>query len=409
MRRTFGVFGLSLLLASVAVGQELTFQHFVGSGGGRGAEDGPVVRAQLGSPWGVAIDSAGNTYVSDAGNQTIRRITLAGIVTTLAGLAGVKGSADGRGSTAQFSEPRGVAVDGAGNVYVADSGNHTIRKVSPAGVVTTLAGGVGQPGFADGTGDAARFRSPAGLLMEGDGSVLVADEENGRIRRVSGAGVVTTLTVSGGALADFIWPAGVAMDAAGNIYVAGGFTIAKLTPTGVLTTLAGMPWNPGNEDGTGADARFNFPTGIASDAAGNLWVTEWGTIRSVSPEGVVTTIAGDPVFSGDQDGTGSAARFNSASAIMHTVDGNLLVADYGNSGLRRVTPAGVVTTFAGGTRRLGSTDGVGGIARFNDPWGVAFDSSGYAYVADRGNSTIRKVSPEGLVTTFAGLAGAWGE
>lgn len=403
------------LPGSHAEGQELTFRHFVGSEGGAGALDGPVARARMGSTGGVAIDAAGNVYVSDAGNQTIRRITPAGVVTTLAGLAGSKGSADGRGSAAQFDGPRGLAVDGAGNVFVADSGNSTIRKVSPEGVVVTYAGAAGQAGFADGSAEEARFWSPCALLIDGDGSLLVADTVNGRIRRISTAGVVTTLTVSGGALAGFYQPSGVAKDASGNLYVTEGqfaSVIARLTPAGVLTTLAGSRYSPGSEDGTGVAARFNNPTGIASDAAGNLWVTDGNnaTIRSVSPEGVVTTIAGSPLYGGKgcQDGVGSAARFDFPIAIVRAVDGDLLVADANNFALRSVTPGGAVTTVVGGTSRPGSGDGQGGLARFDGPRGLAYDGLGYLYVADTENSTIRRISPEGLVSTLAGLAGVRG-
>ena len=398
----------ALFVAPCVSAQELTFRHFAGSGGGLGAEDGPVALATLNSPSGVTIDSSGNVLIADAGNHTIRRITPAGVVTTLAGLAGSRGSVDGRGSAAQFNEPRGIAVDGAGNVFVADSGNHTIRKVTPAGVVTTLAGMAGQGGFADGTGSTARFWSPAGLLMDGDGSVLVADRSNGRIRRVSPEGVVTTLTAWGGAPAEFGGPTGVAKDASGNIYVGERWAVAKLTSTGVLTILAGTPYQNGTNDGTGADARFVGVKGLASDAAGNLWVTDEGTIRSVSSDGVVTTIAGSWVWAGCQDGTGADARFDQPAGIVRASDGTLLVADSNNSGLRRVTPAGVVTTFVGGARRPGSSDGEGRLARFDSPSGMAFDSLGYAFVADEGNSTIRKVSPSGMVTTLAGLAGSPG-
>lgn len=399
------VLTLTLSLSPLTTAQELTFRHFAGSSGGIGAEDGPVPQARLNSPLGVAVDSTGNVYIADAGNQTIRRITPAGIMTTLAGLAGSKGSADGRGSAAQFNGPRGIAVDGSGNVFVADSGNHTIRRVTPSGVVATLAGAAGQPGFADGTGAAARFSSPTGLLMDVDGSVLVADRDYGRVRRVSPSGVVTTLTVWGGALAEFGLPTGVARDTGGNIYVAGRWTVAKLTPTGVLTILAGNSYSPGMDDGTGAGARFMDVKGIASDSAGRLWVTDEETIRSVSPLGVVKTIAGSWASSGCYDGTGADARFDQPAGIVRTFDGTLLVADSNNSGLRSVTPAGVVTTFAGGARRPGSWDGFGSLSRFDSPSGVAFDSLGHAYVADTGNSTIRKVSPSGFVTTLAGRAG----
>ena len=146
-----------------------------GLAGSSGSANGTGSAARFYYPFGVAVDSAGNVYVADTGNNTIRKVTPAGVVTTLAGLAGSSGSADGTGSAARFNYPSGVAVDSAGNVYVADTGNNTIRKVTPAGVVTTLAGLAGSPGSADGTGSAARFYYPHGVAVDSAGNVYVAD------------------------------------------------------------------------------------------------------------------------------------------------------------------------------------------------------------------------------------------
>ena len=235
--------------------------------GGSGYSDGIESAARFSLPSGIAVDSAGNVYVADYENSTIRKITPGGVVSTLAGLAGFAGSADGTGSAAQFSHPSGVAVDSAGNVYVADTGNHTIRKVTPAGVVTTLAGnafiisdGFPRGGYADGTGSAARFN----------------------------------------------YPTGVAVDSAGNLYVAdGNNTIRKVTPAGVVTTLAGLAGGVGSEDGTGIGARFNLPHGVAADSTSNVYVadTENHIIRKVTPAGVVTTLAGVAGSAGSADGT----------------------------------------------------------------------------------------------------------
>jgi sugar lactone lactonase YvrE len=388
---------------------------------GYGSADGTGSAARFYNPLGVAVDSAGNLYVADSGNCTIRKVTPAGVVTTLAGLAGSYGSADGTGSAARFNFPSGVAVDSAGNVYVADEFNDTIRKVTPAGVVTTLAGLAGNSGSADGTGSAAQFFQPVGVAVDSAGNVYVADGANNTIRKITSAGVVTTLAGQAGSFgsadgtgtaAQFYNPSGVAVDGAGNVYVAdyANHTIRKITSAGVVTTLAGLAGSPGNADGTGSAARFNIPSGVAVDSAGNLYVAEFGnsTIRKVTPAGVVTTVAGLAGSLGSADGTGSAARFYNPSGVAVDTNGSVYVADYGNHTIRKITSAGVVTTLAGLAGSPGSADGTGSAARFNVPTGVAVDSAGNVYVADSGNCTIRKVTPAGVVTTLAGLAGSVG-
>ena len=215
-----------------------------------GSADGTGRAARFDHPSGVAVDSAGYVYVADTENNTIRRITPSGVVSTFAGLAGSRGSADGAGNIARFAGPSGVAVDSAGNVYVADRENHTIRKITPSGVVSTLAGLAGSFGSNDGTGSAARFS----------------------------------------------FPTGVAVDSAGNVYVAdyGNDTIRKITPSAVVSTLAGLAGNPGSVDGTGSAARFFQPCGVAVDSAGNVYVADTfnSTIRKITPAGVVSTLAG---------------------------------------------------------------------------------------------------------------------
>jgi streptogramin lyase len=413
-----------------------------------GSADGTGSAARFNVPFGVAVDSTGNVYVADTENHTIRKVTPAGVVTTFAGLARSSGSADGIGNDARFFSPHGVAVDSAGNVYVADTGNLTIRKVTPAGVVTTLAGLVHSGGSADGTGDAARFGSiygdgPLGVAVDHSGNVYVADTFNNTIRKVTPAALVTTLAgLAGGSgsadgtasAARFRAPHGVAVDSAGNVYVADteNDTIRKVTPTGVVTTLAGLAQRNangdpvgGSEDGTGSDARFWNPFGVAVDSAGNVYVADFlnNTIRKVTPAGVVTTLAGlaqldangNPVHA-STDGTGNGARFWYPGGVAVDGAGNAYVADTFNFTIRKVTPAGVVTTLAGQAGSVGSADGTGSDARFGGeniflhqgPSGVAVDSAGNVYVADFGNHTIRKVTPAGVVTTLAGLAGSPG-
>jgi sugar lactone lactonase YvrE len=386
-----------------------------------GSADGAGAAARFSVPSGVATDIAGNVYVADLGNNTIRKITPAGVVSTLAGTAGITGSADGTGAAASFSSPSAVAADGAGNVYVADSGNNTIRKITPAGVVSTLAGTAGVTGSADGTGAAASFSGPSGVAADGAGNVYVGDLANNTIRKITSVGVVTTLAgtpgIKGsadgtGATASFSAPSGVATDSTGNVYVADfdNDTIRKITPAGVVTTLAGTAGVTGSADGAGAAARFYSPAGVATDSANNVYVADEvnNIIRKITPAADVTTLAGQASVEGSADGTGPAALFYYPQGIATDTSGNVYVADTLNDTVRKITPAGAVSTLAGTAGKTGSANGAGAAARFNLPDGVATDSTGNVYVADTGNDTIRKITPDGVVSTLAGAAGVAG-
>ncbi|MDQ3413382.1 MAG: NHL repeat-containing protein [Verrucomicrobiota bacterium] len=343
------------------------------------------------------------------------------LVTTFAGTPGVVGSDDGTGMEALFASPSEIAISPVGTLYVADTGNHLIRKITPAGVVTTLAGTPGVPGSADGTGSAAQFNSPIGIAINGSGPLYVADSDNHTIRKVTTAGVVTTLAgspgVAGsadgvGAAARFTGPRGMAVDSTGNVYVADTFnnTIRKITPAGVVTTLAGTAGAAGSADGTGSAARFNRPRGVGIDSDNNLYVADTAnnTIRKVTLAGVVTTFAGLAGVSGAVDGTGSEARFFGPIGIDVGADGNVFVADTVNDTIRKITPAGVVTTLAGLPLTAGSADGAGQYARFASPQGVGVTAGGVLYISDTGNNTIRisgsrsvplNISTRGLVQT----------
>jgi sugar lactone lactonase YvrE len=383
-----------------------------------GSIDGTNSTARFNYPQGVAADTAGNVYVADTGNDTIRKITPSGIVTTLAGSPGKPGNADGVGSAASFNGPWGLAVDDAGNILVADTGNGTIRKITPAGSVTTLAGCATCPtGSADGTGGVARFNNPSGIGVDGNGNIYVADQYNNSVRRLTPEGGVTTFagpvaqsystnSDGTGSAAWFSWPSGVAADSAGNIYVADAenSTIRKITPSGTVTTIAGLTGQSGSADGTNSIARFSEPSGIAVDGAGTIYVADSNnqTIRKVTPEGVVTTLAGQSGYSGSADGVNTNAQFYYPNALALDHHGIIYVADTYNNTIRRVTPDGVVTTLAGKAGYWGTADGVGSDARFGSPRGVALDSSGNLYVADADSALIRKVTPDGVVTTLAG-------
>jgi hypothetical protein len=317
----------------------------------------------------VAVESAGTVYVADTFNCTIRKVTAVGtnwVVTTLAGLAGRSGSADGTGSEARFGLPWGVAVDRAGNVYVVDIVYAAIRKVTPSGEVTTLAGLAAIWGSADGSGSDARFRQPYGVATDSSANLYVADTGNHTIRKVTSVGTN--------------W---------------------------AVTTLAGMAGSSGSADGTGSDARFNVPYGVAVDSSGNVFVTDGAnrTIRKVTPAGVVTTVAGLAGSQGSADGTGIDARFSEPLGVAVDRADNVYVADTSNHTIRKLTAVGtnwVVTTLAGdpsitnqfGDHLGGDADGTGIAARFRAPTGVTVDTRGNVYTAEQGN-TIRKGYPAG--------------
>jgi len=387
-----------------------------------GSADGTGSAARFNSPAGVARDSAGNTYVADTVNSTIRKITPAGVVTTFAGLAGSTGSANGTGSAARFNGPAAVAIDSVGNIFVADTNNSTIRKITPARVVSTFAGLAGSTGSANGTGSTARFSFPSALAADSANNIYVADTANSTIRKITPARVVSTFaglagsigTANGiGSAARFNFPSGVAVDRAGtgNIYVAdtSNFTIRQITPAGVVTTLAGSPGVRGGANGTGSAARFDLPVGMAVNSAGNIYVADAdaGTIRKITPGAVVSTFAGSFARYGSQNGTGSAARFNLPGDVAVDSSNNLYVADTNNCTIRKITPAAVVTTLAG-LASPGHTNGTGSAARFDFPQGVAVDTTGKIYVADTVESAIRKITPTAVVSTFAGLPGTSG-
>jgi sugar lactone lactonase YvrE len=310
-------------------------------------------------------------------------------ITTLAGAAGSSGSVDGTGGSARFNHPSDLAADNAGNVFVTDTNNHTIRKITSAGVVTTLAGLAGNSGNTDATGTNARFNSPTGITVDGPGNLYVADTDNNTIRKVTAGGVVTTLATG------FNHPSDVAADGAGNLFVAdaGNNTIRKIIiSTGAVSLVAGQAGSRGSADGTGSAARFSSPEGVAVDSSGNLYVADTNnqTIRKVSLAGAVTTLAGQAGLSGSSDGAGNAARFQNPLDLTVDGSGNIWVADTDNHTIRKITPAGLTGTVAGQAGLSGSADGTGSAARFFYPSGVAVDSAGNVYVADTNNQTIRK-------------------
>lgn len=412
---------LSLIGTHVASGQGYEWTTFAGSNGGLGFRDGPAGVAGFKNPRAVACDQVGNIYLTDTGSHTIRKISPAGIFSTLAGKGGFQGSVDGLGDQARFSSPGGVAIDGAGNVYVADTGNHTIRRISPAGAVITLAGAVGVSGSSDGTGTVARFFSPFAITVAADGNLFVADTGNHLIRKITPGGTVTTVAAKPGIagstdgsvdVALFRTPRALTTDDEGSIYVADTFNrvVRKITTAGNVTTLAGLAGSSGNVDAVGSAARFGFIEGILVNSSHDVFVADARSIRVIAAaDGRVSTLAGTSATAGRSDGSGADARFTRPAGMAMGNDGSMILADPGNHTVRKVTFAGVVTTIAANsTAEAGATDATGTAARFSSPFGITVDGGGSFYIADTGNRTIRKISPSGAVSTFAGSAGLSG-
>jgi serine/threonine protein kinase/sugar lactone lactonase YvrE len=311
----------------------------------------------------------------------------------------------------KLQAPWGLTLDPAGNLYAADSDDCTVCKLTPQGLATILAGQSGRRGTGDGPAKAASFVMPLGAAVDTAGNVYVADSYT--IRKISPSGEVTTLaglagypgTDEGeGNNARFSFPSGLAVDRAGNVYVADRYVIRKITPAGWVTTLAGTKGHAGLVDGQGANARFSDrEKGLAVDAAGNIYVADAfnHAIRKISPDGTVTTLAGS-MRAGAEDGAGAQASFSRPMGITVDGSGTVYVADTLNDTIRKITPDGTVSTLAGAAGRAGNADGAGNLAQFNSPVGIVADSKGNLYVADKGNGSIRKVTPAGVVSTLTG-------
>lgn len=316
--------------------------------GNYGNKDGVGTAASFNNIYQIALDASGNIYVADFGNHKIRKVTPAGVVTTFAGI-GFAGSADGSVSSATFKWPRGVAVDASGNVYVSDTGNQKIRKISTTGIVSTIAGN-GTVGKTDGVGSSASFNYPEGLVVDASGNIYVADTNNSVIR--------------------------------------------KITPTGTVSTYAG-DGTAGSVNGSSITARFNYPQGVTVDASGNVYVadTRNNMIRKITPAGVVSTFAGD-ITAGDVNGVGVNAKFNSPVGLSADVNSNLYVADTSNNKIKKITSAAEVSTFAG-VDSWGYVDGDISVASFSDPYSIVYDAQlDKVYVSDNANGRIRAISPK---------------
>lgn len=327
------------------------------------------------NPAGIALDVAGNIYVADYGNNLIRKITPGGIVSTVAG-TGMQGSVNETGVLASFNRPAGIAVDASGNLYIADSGNNIIREITPAGMVSTLAGSSDTTGSINGPGATATFYDPLGITLDVTNNIYVADAANNLIRKITSAGIVSTFagvidtnSSSGNTIPSLLNnPTGLAVDGTGNVFVAGYLsnTILEVNPVGTINTFAGTGLT-GNGNGPGSSASFYYPSGVALDAANNVYVADAvnNLIRKITPSGVVSTLAGSGA-AGAIDSTGTAASFNGPAGLAVDAAGNVYVADTDNNLIRKITPAGVVSTIAG-NGEPGAKNGLAVVRRNKKP------------------------------------------
>jgi sugar lactone lactonase YvrE len=359
--------------------------------------DGVGTAAGFNTPSGIILDINGNLYIADTNNHRIRKISTTGQVTTIAG-SGIATFLNGTGTLAGFNSPQSITVDNSGILYIADTMNYRVRKITTDGIVTTLVG-TGSVGSFDSTGTSASFNKIYGITISTiTGIIYVNDTDNQKIRKITQAGVVTSLSATG-----FSYPRGIIIDKLGNIYVC-EFTgrIKLVTSETTSTTIAGSVTNA-YLDATGINASFWFPSGIALDTYGNIYVADPGNnrIRRIEMLGVqVNTLAGSGTAT-YLDGIGAYAGFNNPFSIVFDSSYNIYISDSLNNRIRKITKSGIVTTFAGSGLAT-YLDGNGTLAGFNNPAGLIFDNSGNLYVADTNNNRIRKITQSGVVTTFAG-------
>ncbi|MDP9040490.1 MAG: NHL repeat-containing protein [Bacteroidota bacterium] len=320
----------------------------IGGTGQQGSSDadGIALDATINGPYGVALDQAGNVFVAEAGHPKIRKIGIDGSISTYAG-TGTGGYVDGPGNTAQFNSPYSIVLDKTGNVYFTDPGNQRIRKIDPSGVVSTLAGN-GNQGNTDGPGNMASFHTPFGIAIDPQGNILVADQGNQLIRKITPAGMVSTLIT--GPVHQYM--------------------------NGKDTTIAG----------------FYGPTGICTDLTGNIFITDAPYVREIITDGTVTSIAGDG-NQGDRDGQGHDAELSYPMGIVCDPKGNIFISDFGTFKIKQITSAGNVTTIAGVRwfDYVTFLDGPALKARFYSPVNIALDKTGNIYVADNNNLRVRKI------------------
>jgi sugar lactone lactonase YvrE len=386
---------------------------------GYSGDNGPATQAMLNVPTALAADASGNLYIADTGNNVIRRIDTKGRITTVAGDGGQGFSGDHEfAREAELNLPGGITLDGAGNLYISDTFNGRVRKVDSTGVIITIAGN-GRQGYAgDGQkATAAEFNLPDGIAVDSVGNLFVADSGNNRVRKIAPNGTTSTVAGNGGqgysgdgglaVNAELDEPVAVAVDGDGNLYILdrGNMRIRKVDPTGVISTFAGNG-NSGysGDGGTATNATFDFLVDMAMDTSGDLYVADNGdhVVREINSNGVVSTLAGSCCSAGDGEAA-TLATLNYPVATVLDASGNLFIADFYEAKVRKVGPAGLISTVAGnGVPGYSGDGGPAGAAKLNGPSGLAVDSSGDLYIADSTNNVIRRVDTSGVITTVAG-------
>ncbi|MBI6547178.1 MAG: hypothetical protein HY692_10320 [Cyanobacteria bacterium NC_groundwater_1444_Ag_S-0.65um_54_12] len=388
---------------------------------GYSGDGGAATSAGLNYPTSVVVDGGGNLYIADSDNYRIRKIDTMGIITTVAGNGTYGYSGDGGLATgAQFWTPSGVAVDGAGNLYIVDNGKHCIRKVDTAGIITTVVGN-GTPGYSGDGGPAtsALLSTPGGVTMDSSGNLYIADYDNYRIRKIDTTGIITTVAGNGSlgysgdggpaTSAQLYAPHNLTMDNGGNLYIAefSNYRIRKVDTAGSITTVAGNGSQGYSGDGGPAtSAQLDYPAGMAVDGAGNLYSADYHNclIIKVDSTGIITTVAGigTPGYTGDGGAATSAQLYNPVDVTVNGA-GNLYITDFINHCVRKVDTAGIITTVAGnGSQGYSGDGGPATSAQLSYPHGMTVDGAGNLYIAEQGAHRVRKVDTAGIITTVAG-------
>ena len=375
---------------------------------GFSGDGGPAGSAQLNLPYGLAVDAAGNLYIADLGNNRVRKVSPDGIIVTIAG-TGVEGySGDGgQANAAQLYTPRDVAVDAAANLYIAEFEGHRVRKVTPAGVISTVAGtGVAGLGGDGGSATVAELSFPAGLAVDRTGALYIADSGNNRVRKILSGGVISTL-LGGSASTALATPTAVAVDRSLTVYVAEYLSpiVHSYTAAGAWSNFAGSGAIGYAGDGGPAIAAelMNASHDLAPDLAGDVFVADGMRVREVYADGLISTAAGDGYLHAVGDGSpATSAILYQPSAVAFDTSGNLFIADTGTERVRIVLATGLIQTLAGDGLAGYNTDGVAATAaELNTPMGLAFDPSGNLLLSDTNNQRVREISA-GVISTFAG-------